>query len=244
MSAVLYGLAYSPWTERARWALDHQRVAYRYREHVPMLGEPLLRWNARVSRGQKATVPLLVERDGTRVMDSIAIIERADRGAARKLVADRGALIELARDIDAVLHLGRGRVTARIVADPSAQRESAAAAVPAFLAPIAAPMAAMGARFIASKHQVSLDQERASIDALRALLTRLAPRIEALPAPSRASLTAEQIVLATALQSVRPAHTTHFVLGPAVRRAWTVEELASEFAGLIAWRDELYRVAR
>lgn len=209
-----------------------------------MLGEALLRWNARVSRGQKATVPLLVERGGARHMDSIAIIERSDRDAPRKLVTDRAALDALAREIDAVLHLGRGRITARIVADPSAQRESAAAAVPAFLAPVAAPMASMGARFIANKHQVSLDQERESIEALRALLTRLRPRIEALPSPSRATLTAEQILLATVLQSVRPADTTHFVLGPAVRRAWTVEELASEFAGLIAWRDELYRVAR
>ncbi len=37
----LIGLHYSPWTEKARWALDRQRVPYAFEEHLPMLGEML-----------------------------------------------------------------------------------------------------------------------------------------------------------------------------------------------------------
>ena len=52
MSRTLYGLSLSPWTERARWALDHHGVAYDYHEHVPMLGEVLLRMKARTRRAR------------------------------------------------------------------------------------------------------------------------------------------------------------------------------------------------
>ncbi len=41
--ATLHGLSCSPWTWRARWALDHHRIDYDYREHTPMLGERRLR---------------------------------------------------------------------------------------------------------------------------------------------------------------------------------------------------------
>ena len=54
---TLYGVGYSPWTERARWALDHHRIAYRYREHLPMLGEPMLRRRARAAGQAKPTAP-------------------------------------------------------------------------------------------------------------------------------------------------------------------------------------------
>ena len=44
---TLYGLTQSAWTEKARWALEHHGIAYRYHEHVPVLGEVLLRLKAR-----------------------------------------------------------------------------------------------------------------------------------------------------------------------------------------------------
>ena len=40
----LYGIAYSPWTAKARWALDHHKIPYRYREHLILFGMPELRW--------------------------------------------------------------------------------------------------------------------------------------------------------------------------------------------------------
>jgi glutathione S-transferase len=39
----LVALHYSPWSEKARWALDHHGVAYRYEEYKILLGEPKLR---------------------------------------------------------------------------------------------------------------------------------------------------------------------------------------------------------
>ena len=72
----LYAESFAPWCEKARWALDHHRVAYRYTEHVPMVGELRLRLAARKLRGV-VTVPLLVTGSGV-LMDSVAIARAAE----------------------------------------------------------------------------------------------------------------------------------------------------------------------
>src|SRR5579871_5769917 len=70
MALQLYGMSFTPYSERARWALDHHRVPYEWHEHVPMVGERSLRKRA---GGQgKASVPLAL--DGETVLrDSLAI---------------------------------------------------------------------------------------------------------------------------------------------------------------------------
>lgn len=55
-------LPYSPWSERASWALDHHDLVYRRVDHVPVIGERRLRrWVGR--REGPATVPVLIEGD-------------------------------------------------------------------------------------------------------------------------------------------------------------------------------------
>ncbi|WP_239014942.1 glutathione S-transferase N-terminal domain-containing protein [Archangium violaceum] len=70
---TLVGLGYSGWTEKARWAMDHHRLAYQYSEHIPLLGELRLRRHA--PPGGRGTVPLLVEDSGI-TMGSYAIAQR------------------------------------------------------------------------------------------------------------------------------------------------------------------------
>lgn len=75
-SRVFYAESFAPWCETARWALDHHRLPYRSREHVPLLGELALRLVARRPFG-RVTVPLLI--DGSLVlMDSVAIARHAE----------------------------------------------------------------------------------------------------------------------------------------------------------------------
>ena len=75
--SILYGLSYSPWTERARWALDIKKVPYHYKEHSPLLGEYWLRFQARKSGLSKATVPLYVGGSNS-IGDSFQIMRYAD----------------------------------------------------------------------------------------------------------------------------------------------------------------------
>jgi hypothetical protein len=59
----LTAIAFSPWSEKARWALDHHRCDYRELAYEPIVGEYVLRWQMRRPFG-RLTVPVL--RDGDR----------------------------------------------------------------------------------------------------------------------------------------------------------------------------------
>ncbi len=62
MTAVtrkLVSLHVSPWSERAKWALDHHGLDYEVVEHMPIIGERRLR--RLVGPGKpRATVPVLL----------------------------------------------------------------------------------------------------------------------------------------------------------------------------------------
>src|SRR5258708_12003651 len=55
----LVSLKVSPWSERAKWALDHHGLTYEVVEHMPVIGERRLR--RLVGSGKpRATVPVLI----------------------------------------------------------------------------------------------------------------------------------------------------------------------------------------
>src|SRR6185503_6034743 len=56
----------SPWSERAKWALDHHGLAYQTTDHTPFLGEGKLRRIAGGEGKKRVTTPILV--DGDRVV--------------------------------------------------------------------------------------------------------------------------------------------------------------------------------
>ena len=247
-TAILFGLHYSPWTERARWALDHHRVGYRYREHLPLLGEPLLRWRARGRAAGPATVPLL-RVDGQVLCDSAAILRYAESVAGGEALidadadADANADAELSAWIakaDAVLAKVRVRVTRRTLADPQALEEAAGAALPRALAFAARPMAATAARFLARKHGFSpAGASEVDGESLRRWLDGLRERLDGRPYLG-SRFGAADIVAATLLQAVEP----WLPLGQATRRVWRDAALAERYADLLAWRDGLYAAHR
>jgi glutathione S-transferase len=80
----LVSLKVSPWSERAKWALDHHGLTYDVVEHFPILGERRLR--RIVGAGKpKATVPVLIAGDEV-LSESWDIASYADRvGTGAKL---------------------------------------------------------------------------------------------------------------------------------------------------------------
>ena len=73
----LLGIPFSPWSEKARWALDARRVPYAYRVYQPIAGEPALRVKLRRLRG-RVTVPVLTTDAGDVLTDSVDIARWAD----------------------------------------------------------------------------------------------------------------------------------------------------------------------
>lgn len=239
--AELFGLSYSPWTEKARWALEHHRVSFRYVEHVPMLGEPYLRWKARKLTG-RVTVPLFVD-GGEPIMDSLAIAAYAERGgrASPLFPAGKQAAIEgwNARS-ERALAAARGLVVARTAASPLAKQEALPPLVPGALRPALTSVATMGVAFFRLKYGLDAAGEDERRDVIAAELRGLRDALGGRPYLLEDGFTYADIAMAVVLQAVQPVDGAFVPLRPGTRDAWADPVLAGPFQDLCEWRDRLY----
>lgn len=237
---VFIAMPASPWSEKARWALDHHRIEYVEKAYTPMLSEPALRWRLRRARGP-ITVPVLFAGDEA-CTDSYDIAHWAERRGAGAPLFRRGDEAAIARwnqVSDSVMRAGRALVSFRIAADPQARSEALPDLVPRPLRRPLEPAARLGVRYLQKKHRFS-DDEHASRAELRAHLAELRAAL----ADGRHHLLGDfsyaDIAMAAALEFVSPVDDRFMRLGPATRRAYTDLELAGELTDLIEWRDQLY----
>jgi glutathione S-transferase len=242
MARILYGLQQSPWTERARWALDHHGIVYDYHEHLPMLGEVLLR---RKARAKKASVPLLCDGD-TVVMGSFAIAKHAENVGRGAPLFPRDSEQEIARWEDVaerMTRVGRAWVLSRLAASRAAQAESLPAFIPNALRGPFAPSAGMALRFLQKKYAVPADIQAEITHTLRPLLLEVRAGIAAnRPYLLPQSFTFADMAVSSTMQILKPLASAK--LGPATREAWTNEDLVTDFGDLLEWRDAIYRKHR
>jgi glutathione S-transferase len=232
---ILYVMSYSPWSERARFALLHHLIPFEEREHVPLLGELALRARAR-GLGHPVTVPLLVD-GSTRVMGSLPIARHADSiGRGDRLIepARLDEISALNDQLEPMMHAVRARLLAL-----SAEHQDAAIGLtpPALRSlPFSAASARMAGKFIAAKHGASLDDVPARIRAgLNVIRARVAGRPYVFERFSYAD-----VICATPLAIVTPVDDAYVPLHAGLRRRIVDDELAAEFDDLLSWRDELY----
>lgn len=234
---VLYGLGYSPWTAKARWALAHHEVDYTYREYTPMLGELALRFRSR-GTGAKATVPLLVTDEGP-IGDSFAIARFADRigrGAPLVPAEFEGDVTAWNDRSEATLAVGRAHVVASLANDGDALLEALPRFIPKALRRASIPVARAGVRFIGKKYGATSENEVVleHLDALRrAIETNGRHLVDG-------RFTHADIAMACALQIVEPVSDRFIRMGPATRKAWRRNDLAERYPDLLAWRDALF----
>lgn len=245
--AVLIELPYSPWSMRARWALDHHGVAYKAVEHIPMVFEPLLRLSRVVLRPAvregKATVPALIDK-GRVYNDSFAIAEHAEEVGSGAPLLPREKLSEIRgwiADTDRMLHAGRIRVLGRLAADGPALDE----AVPPpmrFLGAAARPIAKSAVEFLGNKYRAG---ERSADAELEARMATVLERMESALASNDylvGAFTFADVTAATAIEMVCPSDRSP--LGPEGRRVWTDRSLAAAFPRALAYRDRIYSAHR
>ena len=231
----------SPWSERARWVLDHHGIAFDVVQHAPFLGERRLRKLVGRKEGP-ATVPVLVD-GGDVITESWDIAVHADRrGGGKALVPDslEPAIREWVRRIDQAASRGRALVVRAMLASPAALDEGLPPPIPAWIRPMFRPVTRYGTQWFGRKYGLSLDAVAEHETALREVLTALR---EALKRGRYllGTFTYADIAAAGLLQGIRPVADEYWRLGPATRAAWTRQGLAEEFADLLTWRDELYR---
>lgn len=231
--------SFAPWSEKARWALDHHRVPYRQVEYLPLVDEPWLRLRLRKPLA-RVTVPVLFAESGP-VRDSLSIAEYADRiGKGTKLLPrNRHAEILTWNDkSERALRATRVRVIARMEMVAGAKAEALPKQIPGPLRPVLAVTTGLALAHLRNKYALGRDME-GSQATVRTILEDLRRALGGKPYLFD-TLTYADITMAVVLQGVRPVPDTFIALGPATRQVWSNEELAREVPDLLEWRDALY----
>lgn len=231
-------ISYSPWSEKARWALDLRRVPYREEAYLPMLGELGLRVALRRFTG-RVTVPVLFTDDGRALTDSFAIARFADETAKGAVLFPAGSDAEVARWNDRseeILRAGRALSVAKAMENPAAQDESVPRLVPG---PLRAMVGRSGVAWLRAKYGLVFDRAAAAATiaaGLRELRAALGGRRYLVGE----AISHADVAMAISLQLVAPVAQEYVRLGRATRAVCTDAPIVEEFADIVAWRDALY----
>ncbi|MBZ4373351.1 glutathione S-transferase C-terminal domain-containing protein [Corallococcus sp. AS-1-6] len=238
---TLVGLSSSGWTEKARWALDHHRVAYRYQDYVPLIQERWLR--KQVAPGVKPSVPLLVDPPQPATHGSFAIAKHAEgvgQGSPLFPAAQVDAITAWNDTSEHVLDLARAYAMPRMLTNARAQAEMLPKFIPGWLRPVFAPSARLGMRFVVKKHQVADTSPEAIEAAVAPSYDKLRAALGGRPYLLDTGFTYADITAAVMLVLLGPPADRHLPMGPGTREVWTHAGLAARFPDLLAWRDALY----
>lgn len=236
----LIGEDFSPWTEKARWALEHHDIEHSFTQYHPLIDEPWLRIKSRNLTG-KASVPVFLA-DGEIVRESFPIARWADREGAATSLFPREREDEVADwndRSDRALRAARALFFTRLVDDPEAQLDNLPPFIPGRLRPLMRPMVKTGVAYLRAKYGADGDFTTRARDDLDIELDALRERLKAgrylLGAFSYAD-----VAMAVVCQFFSPIEAVHIPLGAANRRCWTEPTLARTHADIVEWRDELY----
>ncbi|MBK9071478.1 MAG: glutathione S-transferase N-terminal domain-containing protein [Myxococcales bacterium] len=227
----LLGISYSPWTHKAKWALQHHQLPFTYREYAPGIGAIGLRWRLRRRTGV-VSVPVLFV-DGAAVEDSWAIAQWAEQhGSGAPLFLDATATKAWHERCDLALQYGRGHVIEKLLRSDAALDEASRGAMPAALARYARPIARAIAKQTQAKYQPAPGR-----DALIGALAAAEQAVSSTTSFLLGEFSFADIAVATMLEAVEPVSDTYAKRGPASRAVWRDDELALKHARLLAWRD-------
>ena len=233
----LVAIHYSPWSEKARWALDHHAINYREVAYLPMLGTPLLRLQMRRLTG-KVTVPVLFI-DDQAIADSYEIARYVDRVGMGTPLFPVDAAQEVARWnalSEQACHAGRALATTRTATDDEALQEAVPSQIPW---PLRGTMGKVGVRYLVNKYALNETDENGHRQSAREVLQALDQAVEGRDTVLDQFSFAD-IAMAAALQLLWPVSDDHIRLGRHTRRCFTDETLVAEFPNLGPWRDRLY----
>jgi glutathione S-transferase len=236
----------SPWSERAKWALDHHGVAYETIDHTPFLGEWRLRRIAGGGGKKRATTPVLVD-DGRVFTESWDIARYADQiGKGSTLIpAAKESDIRKWNDVtEDAMKAGRALLIPRIRASGAALDTTLPDFVPRWIRPALRPVTRYATDWFTRKYELRLDEVPAHLAKMRAALELLRSALAKSSPYLLGRFSYADIVMAILLQGVVPVDDRHFPLEPPMRVAWTRDDLAAEFGDLLAWRDRLYEQHR
>lgn len=240
----LFEIPFSPWSEKARWALALCGIAYVSRPFQPFIGELRLR---RMLKRWHGPVTWPVLRDGRLVIaESYEIARYADdhtRGRRLFPKSEEPRIRAFNELSDRGLAAGRALTLRRMLDSPEALL--GLAPKPLRAAPkLAERLAAFGIRQTQHKYGVDGGDDASHehvlidvLDALRAALKESPSRDN--PRTLLAQLSYADVAMAQVVASVR-FPSAGMRLGTAGRAAFESPRLAELYPDLVGWRDALY----
>ncbi len=230
---LLIGESFSPWTKKARWALEHCGLGYDYQEYIPTLSEPGLRWRLQQWKGS-VSVPVLFA-DNQILRGSWEIARFANEAKGDECLGDLEEIKPWNDLSEAALAEGRTRVIRCILCNKQALKESLPVFVPRPLRNSLTFVARDAAQRLDRKY-AHLVEPGALRNALRATRDRLG-RTSSDYLFDRFSYA--DITMAVVLEVVAPIAKTQPALGRETQHCWNDVALAGEFEDLLDWRNRL-----
>ncbi|MCB1201094.1 MAG: glutathione S-transferase family protein [Leptospiraceae bacterium] len=236
----LYGLHYSPWTEKARWALDVSNLSYEYIEYLPMLTTPILAIRTGNLFG-KITVPLLFTDTG-HVSESMPIAQyAAKRGRDSLFPSGKDKEIKKWNDLsETALRAARAMVIEKTARSHGAKQEALPALTPDGLRPVLTPVAELGLWYLRWKHHTSVVPIHEQKIILRKTLDEIARHLKDGRKFILDEFSFADICVAVIIQSIAPVGDHFLPLDKFTRDVWSEPDLAKEYKPLVDWRDTIY----
>ena len=230
---LLIGESFSPWTKKARWALEYCGLIYDYKEYTPTLSEPGLRWRLRQWSGSVSVPVLFADREIFRGSWDIARYANEAAGDAR--LGDMELIASWNEVSESGLSEGRTNVVRCILGNKQALKEALPDFVPEKLRHLLS--------FVARNAVQRLDQKYAHLVKPGSLRQALGKTREALKNSDNDYLldhfSYADISMAVLLEVIAPIVETQPPLGPATQACWKNETLSDEFVDLVDWRNRL-----
>lgn len=229
-SVLLWGESFSPWSQKAMWALEVSKVRFRFREYTPILSELRLRaalgqWRASVS------VPVLLTHRGV-VRDSWHIARWAYAQQSHSGSLWSADIAYWNRLSEAALAEARTDALRSISVSRLALEELAPPFLPSSLRIRLAPISRTIVRHLDRKY-IELHRCGSIRNALRSLRNALDRHGEFV----LGEFSYADITMAVVIEAIDPIGVTS--MGPNARECWRNHALISEFPDLVEWRTRL-----
>ncbi len=233
------GVPDSPWTERARWALEHHTLPYLFVERLPW-NMPWIRLLTRRPVG-RVIVPVLRDRSQV-VAGAFQIVMHAEReGRQARLLPDITEMARWDRRSDQICAAGRLLGASRVLAHRQALAAAAPPWLPTFLRPAFSGVASARIRHRMGRYELSRASRDVATVALTAGLLDLRRALAGRPYLLGESFSYADIAMATALGVLQPIADPSSPGANALQATKQCIMEARDFPDLLAWRDELYR---
>lgn len=223
----IWGLRYSPWTERALFALDAKKVPYRFHRYQPILGEIPLKLKSKHSG--RLTVPVAETEHGW-LFDSLEIVRYADRvGAGDPLFSKLDQSLE--ETVRSGLDAARSFTTQRIFASEATLLEYAPPSLPKLLA---GPMAKLGMTLFSRKYALDARNKENDRSALSRAFETVKPWMQSVPD----ALSTDVLWVTSLVSGISPHGGIRMTDN--MRAAFTDTEACTKFSWATEWRDAVY----